>query len=147
MASASQLLYLLTAETRYRDAAVRTMERLAPLAVKQPVAFGAALGVMSGLGAQASQLVVVGPAAESPLVPLARNWYRSGSVSAVLTDAAAASFADAGFELFEARTSHAGTPTAYLCRDFVCRLPVTEAGELERSLANEPFDRLRERMG
>jgi uncharacterized protein YyaL (SSP411 family) len=139
MASAAQLLSLLTAETRYRDPAVGAMERLAPLAAKQPVAFGAALGVMSGLGAQASQLVVVGAVvgseAESPLVTLVRRWCRSGSVSVVLTDAAAASFADAGFELFQARTSHEGTPTAYFCRDFVCRLPVTDAGELERSLA------------
>jgi uncharacterized protein YyaL (SSP411 family) len=139
MASAVQLLSLLTAETKYRDAAVHTMERVAPLAVTQPVSFGAALGLMSGLGAQASQLVVVGPVvdpvAEASLVTLARGWYRGGSVSTVLTDAAAASFAEAGFELFEARTSHAGTPTAYLCRDFVCRLPITDTGELQRSLA------------
>lgn len=159
MASAAERLYLLTAATRYRDAAVAAMERIAPLAVTQPVAFGAALGVMSNLGAQASQLVVVGPVAdsevdsgadsgvdsgvdsearagtESPLASLARGWYRSGGVSTLLTDAAAAAFADAGFELFEARTSRAGIPTAYLCRDFVCRLPVTDAGELERSLA------------
>ena len=135
MASAAQLLYLLTAETRYRDAAVGAMERLAPLAVQQPVAFGAALGVMCALDAPSSQLVVVGSDGGSPLADLARRWYRSGSVSTMLTDAAAASFADTGFELFQARTSHAGTPTAYLCRDFVCRLPATDAHELERSLA------------
>jgi len=137
MASAAQLLSLLTGEPEYRNAAVNAMERLAPLAVKQPVAFGAALGVMSGLGAQAGQLVVVGSEAESGLAALARRWHRSGSVSAVLTDAAAASFADAGFELFEGRVSRAGTPTAYLCRDFVCRLPVTDVEELECSLVGE----------
>ncbi|MEO6943856.1 MAG: thioredoxin domain-containing protein [Lacisediminihabitans sp.] len=140
MASAAQVLYLLTSETKYREAAVNTMEQLAPLAVKQPVAFGAALGVMSGLGTQASQLVVATPAGDpatvSPLTTLARGWYRSGSISTVLTDAQAATFADVGFELFQARTSQADSASAYLCRDFVCRLPVTDAAELERSLAD-----------
>jgi uncharacterized protein YyaL (SSP411 family) len=150
MASAAERLYLLTAETRYRDAAVAAMERIAPLAVTQPVAFGAALGVMSDLGARVGQLVVVGPGedvpdaelpgaeapvADVPVAAIARRWYRGGSVSTVLTDAAAAAFADAGFELFQARSSLSGTAAAYLCRDFVCRLPITDASELERSLA------------
>lgn len=133
MASAAQLLYLLTAEQRYLDAATAAMQQLAPLAVTQPIAFGASLGVMSALAAPASQLVVVGDGA-SPLASAAHRWYRGGSVSIQLTDAAAASFAAAGFELFEARTTLGSLPTAYLCRDFVCRLPVTEVDELRALL-------------
>jgi uncharacterized protein YyaL (SSP411 family) len=55
---------------------------------------------------------------------------------AVVTDAAAVSIADAGFELFRARNSLHGIPTAYLCHDFVCRLPLTDPTELDRSLAS-----------
>ena len=135
MASAAQLLYLLTAEIRYLDAATAAMEQFAPLAVVRPIAFGAALGVMSALAAPVGQLVIVGDAG-SALASAARRWYRSGTVSVRLTDAAAASFAAAGFELFDARTAVGSLPTAYLCRDFVCLLPVTDQEELRRALAD-----------
>jgi uncharacterized protein YyaL (SSP411 family) len=39
-------------------------------------------------------------------------------------------FAAAGFELYESRGMSRGLPTAYLCEDFVCRLPVTDLAEL-----------------
>ena len=38
--------------------------------------------------------------------------------------------AEAGFDLYTARTSRDGLPTAYFCRDFVCRLPATTPEEL-----------------
>jgi uncharacterized protein YyaL (SSP411 family) len=140
VASAAHQLYLLTAEGRYLAAARGAMERCAPLAVTQPVGFGAALALMTGLTAPAAQLVVVGDAG-SAMAAHARGWYRSGAVTTVLTDAAAASFANAGFELFEARTTQPDrvtgepTATAYLCRDFVCRLPLTDPTGLASVLA------------
>jgi hypothetical protein len=43
-----------------------------------------------------------------------------------LVDAAQGeALAAAGFELFAARGTRDGLPTAYQCRDFVCALPVT----------------------
>ena len=39
-------------------------------------------------------------------------------------------YAPRGFELFEEKTAKEGLPTAYDCRDFTCRLPVTDPGEL-----------------
>jgi hypothetical protein len=44
---------------------------------------------------------------------------------------AAAAFAADGFELYADRRTRDGLPTAYLCRDFVCRLPVTSPDALE----------------
>jgi uncharacterized protein YyaL (SSP411 family) len=54
---------------------------------------------------------------------------RTGLV-AVVTEQQGAEFAAAGFELFAERRTRAGLPTAYLCRDFVCRLPTTDAAAL-----------------
>ncbi|WP_349897541.1 thioredoxin domain-containing protein [Parafrigoribacterium soli] len=133
MASAAHRLYLLTAESRYLDAATAVAQQLAPLALRQPIAFGGALGLASALAAPTSQLVVVGDSV-SPLASVARRWYRGGSVSVQVTDAAAAEFADAGFELFEARSALDSMPTAYLCRDFVCRLPLTAPADLLAAL-------------
>jgi uncharacterized protein YyaL (SSP411 family) len=39
-----------------------------------------------------------------------------------------------GLELFAGRTALESRATAYLCQDFVCRLPVHTAEELESAL-------------
>jgi uncharacterized protein YyaL (SSP411 family) len=133
MAAAAQRLYSLTAEPRYREAARTAMELFAPLAVQRPIAFGAALGVMSALAADSTQLVVVAGEAShegEDVASVARAWQRSGALVAVVTSEQSRAFAEAGFELFEGRTSRAGESTAYFCRDFVCALPVTDAASL-----------------
>lgn len=51
----------------------------------------------------------------------------------VVTETAARAWADAGFELLADRAA-GSTATAYLCADFVCRLPVTTADALRAQL-------------
>ncbi|WP_165064958.1 thioredoxin domain-containing protein [Marisediminicola senii] len=150
MSGAAHTLFLLTADDRYRRAAESAMAVLAPLAVPRPISFGAALGLVTRLQAPASQLVVVtgdgdaggsGDQADTAvdaaaLVTLARGWLRAGSVTAVVTPQQARAFAGAGFELFEGRVPQGSATTAYLCRDFVCRLPLTSADALGDALAD-----------
>ncbi len=142
LARAAVTLHQLTADDRYRQAATAAMAAIAPLVEARPIAFGAALGVMSAVQQPSVQLVVVTDAAAATVdmdgvaaefEELARGWERSGALVAVVTDAQAVAFADAGFELFEARTSIHGA-AAYLCFDFVCRLPVTDPDALELAL-------------
>jgi uncharacterized protein len=128
LADAARVLYALTADARYDHAAREAMESIAPLAVVQPIAFGAALRVMSALATVPTQLVVVSEG--GPVKERAHAWRRDGAVVAVVTPAQAQRFADVGFELFEGRVTAPGTETAYLCSDFVCALPVTEARAL-----------------
>ena len=106
------------------------MSLFAPLAVERPIAFGAALGVMAGLTAAQQQLVVVSPGGAGAVTSVAQHWQRAGSVVAVVSDEQAIAFTEAGFELFEGRVSRDELATAYLCRDFVCNLPVTDAEQL-----------------
>ena len=132
-AGAAYQLYLLTAEHRYRDAAEAAMSRIAGLAPARPLGFGAALRLMSGLAGAAEQLVIVSPdavEAETAGLPAAARRRATGLVASV-TAAQAGAFADAGFGLFADRTAREGLPTAYLCRDFVCRLPVTDPAALD----------------
>ena len=132
MSAAAHTLYSLTADARYLDAATATMESIAPLATPRPIAFGAALGVMSALGAASNQLVVVTGHAHdgTNVASVALAWQRSGAVVSIVTAEQARTFAEAGFELFEGRATRDGESTAYLCRDFVCALPVTDAASL-----------------
>jgi len=53
----------------------------------------------------------------------------------VVTSEQSAAWAEAGFELFEGRSTADGATTAYACTDFVCALPVTSAGELRALLS------------
>ncbi|MFF1572958.1 thioredoxin domain-containing protein [Leifsonia sp. NPDC058292] len=132
-ASAAHVLYLLTAERRYERAAREAMRLVAAQAEQTPSAFGAALELMSALDAEPVQLVLVLPDdrhadAADGLLAVARH--RHGDLVAVVSESAAAAFAAAGFELFAGRATRDGAPTAYLCRDFVCHLPVTDAAAL-----------------
>ena len=133
MSTAAQRLYLLTGHAAYRMAAVRTMAAIAPLAVQRSISFGASLAQMCRLTAETTQLVVVGGDDASAMASVARHRSDVGVTAVVTTDQAEA-FAAAGFELFEGRTAQGGAPTAYLCRDFVCRLPLTDARELAAEL-------------
>jgi uncharacterized protein YyaL (SSP411 family) len=151
IAAAAWQLYLLTGDPRYRDAATAGMVRLVGAGNPNPLAFGAALRLVNALTSPVEQLVVVMPDPDAAsadattanstntegadpaepgagdLVALARR--RPGLV-AVVTEQQGAAFAAAGFELFAERGIRTGRPTAYLCRDFVCRLPATDAAAL-----------------
>ena len=131
MAGACQSLFLITGAAHYRSAAARAMGQLLPRAARQPVSFGAVLAVASALEEPIGQLVVVSDDPHSALAAVARMQYRSGMISTVVTPAQAAAFAAAGFELFDGRQREA----AYLCRDFVCRLPVDDVHDLVEALA------------
>ncbi|MCU1585822.1 MAG: thioredoxin protein [Microbacteriaceae bacterium] len=131
MAGASYSLYLLTGYDRYREASARVIEMLTPLALRRPISFGGTLAVASALSEPIRQLIVVTDDAHSALAAVARASFHSGSLAVVLSREQAARFAGAGFELF-ARRVGAG---AYLCQNFVCRLPLTEAEELRIALA------------
>ncbi|WP_150308112.1 thioredoxin domain-containing protein [Planctomonas psychrotolerans] len=149
-ASASARLSLLTADTRYAAAARAALGLAAPAAAQRPVSFGAALEASIDLTVQPTQLVVVlpspmstststaTPTAVDPLLDVARSAFGAGlgagSVTAAVTAAQAEAFSAAGFELFDGRAAVGGETTAYLCRDFVCRLPVTEAVALRTAL-------------
>src|SRR5690554_5992909 len=133
-ASAAYTLYLLTAERRYLDAARQTMGLVAAAALARPIGFGGALRLMAELAADPVQLVVVTPSSASGItsasgVLTAARSHRAILVASV-TEPQASAFSQAGFELFDARTAPTGQPTAYLCREFVCLLPTTDARDL-----------------
>jgi uncharacterized protein len=133
IAQAAFRLDSLGAAGALRDTIVGTLLPIAPLALTRPISFGSALGVLSALAGPHRQLVVVTKDRDTELARLAVGW--PGGVVAVVTPEQSRAFAAAGFELFESRDAIDGGPTAYLCEDFVCRLPVTTAAELSALLA------------
>jgi uncharacterized protein YyaL (SSP411 family) len=133
LADAALTLYLLTGDRHYRVAAETALARIAGPAIRQPMAFGGALAVLADLASPVAQLVVVAGDPDAELVSAARTWFRPGGLVAVVSPEQAAEWASAGFELFASRVEVDGRATAYLCSDFVCRLPVTEVSALVES--------------
>jgi uncharacterized protein len=133
LAAASRELSLLSSRHEYVVQAERAMEKFSGIAPTQPLGFGAALSVMSALASPATQLVVVSDDPDAELVSVSRTWFEPGGLAVVVPETGAVEWTAAGFDLFESRTLQGGRPTAYLCSDFVCRLPVTDASTLPSS--------------
>ncbi|TFD59000.1 thioredoxin domain-containing protein [Cryobacterium suzukii] len=143
-ADAALLMHRLTGDDRYRRAAQAGLSLVAGLAPARPLAYGAALRLFDEFNAPIEQLVIVSPDQpgrndQPPTTPypvtlhdLARR-HVAGVVASV-SESQARAFTAAGFDLFADRTAPSGQPTAYLCRDFVCQLPVTDPAKLP------PFD-------
>ena len=132
-AAAAHTLFLLTGQQRYADAAAAAMRLVAEQASAAPLSFGAALLAMTAMQREPVQLIVVTAeatdASGAALISAARG-RRDADVTCVVTEVQASALAQAGFELFQGRRSVDGRPTAYLCRNFVCRLPTTDAAQL-----------------
>ncbi len=159
-AVAALTLHRLTGDARWRRAAERAVGPAADAALDSPVAYGTTFSLLVELAAPSTQLLVVEPSVVTPAVAAqvegelsaapgeaqpvaidlggrARRTLGPGVLVGVVDEDSAVALADAGFELFAGRTAVRGHATAYLCHDFVCRLPVTGVEELDRDLAEQ----------
>ncbi|MBW9121054.1 thioredoxin domain-containing protein [Microbacterium trichothecenolyticum] len=128
VAEAAAALWVLGAGDRYRSIAERLVAAHARSALAQPLAYGALLRVAASLAEPPRQVVVVTDDPRATLATAARG-IRADAVAIVSPEQALA-WAAAGFELFAEKAERDGRPTAYDCRDFACRLPVTDAADL-----------------
>jgi uncharacterized protein YyaL (SSP411 family) len=145
IADAAARLAVLTTARDYRAVAERALGPSLGPALERPIAYGATLAVAARLAESAAELVVVLPDDATPdaasgsarraLVAEARAWARPTRTLALVTEAQAAAFATAGFELFADRVARGGA-VAYLCEGFTCRLPTGDARTLATSLAS-----------
>ncbi|MBX3067153.1 MAG: thioredoxin domain-containing protein [Cryobacterium sp.] len=136
LAQACSVLFQLTSDRKYQDAARRSIGALWNFAVQHPLGFGGALTVAASLSRPDSQLVIVsGEPIDSAMAEFSRTFRPRASIVLTLSETQAREWADAGFELLSYRGTSNGKTTAYFCEDFVCRLPVTDLAALEALLA------------
>jgi len=126
LAAAHLTAWRLGAGDEHRLRAEALVAGLAARAAQHPLAYGALLRAAAGLAQAPRQVVAVVSSEESALVDAAH--VADADVVAVVTPAQAKAFAEAGFELFEGKD--ATVNVAYDCRDFVCRLPVSDPAAL-----------------
>jgi uncharacterized protein YyaL (SSP411 family) len=126
-------LAALTGDGRYRAAAERALASVGPYLSRYPTGFAQWLIALDFAHAPVSEVAIVGErldAATRPLLRVLDAPYRPHQVLAGATDPTRSAV-----PLLADRERRDGRPTAYVCRDFACRLPVTDAEALAGELA------------
>jgi uncharacterized protein len=119
-----------TGEGRYRDAAERAIGTVAPLMTQYPTAFAQWLVAASFAAGDPVEVAVVGDPSEASTRELLEPVWTSWRPFQVLAVAAPDDAASSTIGLLHDRRPIDDRPTAYVCRDFVCSLPVTTAERL-----------------
>ena len=122
-----------TGDGAYRSAAERAMRTVVPFVGRYPTGFAQWLGAMDLALAPALEIAIVGdPASPGARALLAevRSGYRPNLVVALAADGA-----PSAVPLLHDRPAIDGRPSAYVCRGFACRLPVTDPAALRDELA------------
>ncbi len=126
-------LAVLFGDERYEALALKALRPLADLMTRYPSGFGRYLSALD---------FHLGPVAEVALVwpdgagagPLVETSFRRYMPNRVVVGAAAGSPAGAGLPLLAGRPPVDGKPTAYVCRRYVCQLPITDPAALATQL-------------
>ena len=111
-----------TGEHRYREAAEAGLASAAEVARQAPRFAGWSLAAAEAMLAGPAEVAVVGSRPERD--DLHRAALRLTAPGAVVV----AGDAGTDLPLFEGKTEIDGKPAAYVCRNFACRMPVTDAG-------------------
>jgi uncharacterized protein YyaL (SSP411 family) len=125
-------LAVLTGDRRYGDRAVAALRPMADLMARHPTAFGRFLGALDFHIGPVTEVALVGPSPEAlaPLLAEVFGRYRPNRVVA----GAVGDAAGAGSPLLDGRTPVNGKPTAFVCRNYACDVPATDAATLARQL-------------
>jgi uncharacterized protein len=128
-------LAALTGESRYRVAAEAAIAPMTAYAARYPTAFAMWLQAIDFALAPVAEVAIVGDPedeATAALLEVASGGYSPSRVVAWASPEAATTSA---VPLLHDRPLVDGRPTAFVCRGFACRLPVTEPEALRDQLA------------
>src|SRR5690606_3557409 len=124
----SQVLVKLAAYTgdvRYDEAARRSLRLLTNAVQQYPQAFGESAGAMALLVSGLREVAVVGDPNSAETQTLLREIVRPYRPNVILALANTAVSGEHTIPLLSHRTMRDNQPTVYVCRQFVCQLPVT----------------------
>jgi uncharacterized protein len=125
----------LTGSARHREAAAGALAVLPEVAGRYPQAAGWGLAVTEAMLAGPAEIAVIGPSSDERTAALHQAAAVGAPPGAALALGSGSGAADEELvPLLEGRTLVGGKPAAYVCRGFVCELPVTTPDELLAAL-------------
>jgi hypothetical protein len=119
----------LTGEERWREAAREIVRPLVPAIARAPLALGSLACVLDQMVAPSREVAIVGTGDDPATLRLLREVWRRRDPYRVLAWGAGGSV-----PLLAGRSLISGHPAAYVCEGFVCRVPVSDPGELAAQL-------------
>jgi hypothetical protein len=125
-----------TGDERYDEAATGALRLLANAMGEYPQAFGEALGAVELRVAGVQELALVGAPASDGLKLLRETAFGKFRPNLIAAHSAADVDGEHAIPLLSYRTMRGGQPTAYVCRNFVCQLPVTTPEDLAKQLGD-----------
>ncbi len=129
-------LAVFSGEERYEKLAVSALRPMADLMSSHPAGFGRYLGALDFHLGPVAEVALVWPAG-GDAAPLLKEVFGRYLPNRAVVGAPAGSAAAGGLPLLAERSTVDGNATAYVCRRFVCQLPVTEPQALARQLSGE----------
>ncbi len=128
-------LSVLTGEERYEAHALRALRAMGDLMGRHPTAFGRFLCALDFHVGPRVEVVLVAPRGGDGLAALATEVFGRFLPNRVVAGMVAGDAgAAAGIPLLQDRGAVEGRATAYVCRNYACELPVTDALALARQL-------------
>ena len=129
-----------TGDARYREAADRAISTVTALTSRYPTAFAMWLQAIDLALAPVAEVAIVGwpdDPTTIAMLEVAGGGFTPNRVVALAPGDVGASvaLAPSAVPLLDGRTQLKGRPTAYVCRNFACRLPVTDPDALREQLA------------
>ncbi len=127
-------LKVLTGESVYETRALTALRSMVDLMSRYPGGFGRFLCAHDFNVGPVTEIALLGPSSDA-LRPLVAEVFGRFLPNRVVAGAAGADgAATAGLPLLEGRGPVDGKPTAFVCRNYACELPVTDAAALGRQL-------------
>lgn len=125
-----------TGDERYDEAATGALRLLANAMGEYPQAFGEALGAVEMRVAGMQELALVGPLAAEPMTTMRETAFAKFRPNLIAAHVPSDVDGEHAIPLLSHRTMRGGQPTAYVCRNFVCQLPVTTPQDLAKQLGD-----------
>ena len=121
-------LSVLTGNNTYRELAAKILLVMKDAMGQQPTGFGRMLGVLNTFLSSSQEIAIIGDPEDEATIGLlveVRKRYLPNTVLALMSPDE-----ESMLPLLEGRSLVDGKPAAYVCENYVCKLPVTTAAEL-----------------
>jgi uncharacterized protein YyaL (SSP411 family) len=122
-----------TGDTRYYDPAINALGALQPVLTQYAAGFAHWLGTLEYALAPVKEVALIGPPDEADMqamLQVLQKPYRPNQVVAL----SPTQTTDSPIPLLNDRPQKDGQSTAYVCQNFACQLPVTNAEDLKAQL-------------
>jgi uncharacterized protein len=126
----------LTGSARHRHAAAGALGPLPAIATRYPRAAGWGLAVAEALASGPAEIAVVGPPGDERTTTLHRTALLAAPPGAVIALGSGDGNGAGAVPLLAGRGLVGGAPAAYVCREFSCRMPVTDPERLRAELGS-----------